>query len=123
MPISKPTYRELVGALENVARLYDRDNVASNRVYRPSGCGVMVFMLDERARKIREIIEEASSMAKITIEINLENDAFVKDESYEVARILYELADTIDIDGVDAVANRKLRDVDGNSTGTVTVVR
>ena len=60
----------------------------------------------------------------IVITINVDNAAFGEtpaDTAYEVQRILHELASDIH-DDADAAVERRLRDINGNTTGRVRVL-
>lgn len=63
---------------------------------------------------------------EITISIRCDNEAFEGENcGSEVARILRKLADAIDYDhreGVAAIGNAPLMDVNGNTVGKVTVL-
>lgn len=53
-------------------------------------------------------------MAKFKIEIKMDNDAFQEDPALEVARILRELADNVERNGL---GGRYLFDINGNMVG------
>lgn len=56
---------------------------------------------------------------KLVVEIKLENAAFDEDPSFEVSRILSDLAKRIRKDGMDQLVDRDITvmDVNGNSVG------
>lgn len=59
---------------------------------------------------------------KITIELTTGNAAFTDNESGEVARILHKLADKLDAGyTADDIHGIPVRDVNGNSVGSITV--
>ena len=53
---------------------------------------------------------------------NFDNAAMQEDRSGEVARILREVADSIEVDGVPHQDGKRLRDVNGNQMGGVSVL-
>ncbi len=55
---------------------------------------------------------------KITIEIQCDNAAFDPESAVEVSRILGELSNRV---GVNGITRRTLRDINGNSVGTMKV--
>jgi len=59
-----------------------------------------------------------SKVRNITININTENDAFMKQGAAEVGRILIELAE--EIHDNNAVRSHALFDVNGNTVGHIT---
>lgn len=60
-------------------------------------------------------------MSTMTIEIEMNNAAFEDAPEREVARILRELADRVEVRGVGSVDEVRLRDINGNSVGGVVI--
>lgn len=47
--------------LAGVLRIFERDDIAKNRVKRPSGTGVMVFMTRKKIARIKKLLSEVTA--------------------------------------------------------------
>jgi hypothetical protein len=56
-------------------------------------------------------------MSKLEVSLQSDNDAFSRFPEQEIARILRELADAIELEGLEGRVFR-LRDINGNTVGT-----
>lgn len=65
-------------------------------------------------------------MAKLTLTINLDNDAFQPDAAPEIARLLRGAADYVERRGADVIQCGRvagLHDINGNLVGSYTITR
>ena len=58
---------------------------------------------------------------KAIIKIAMDNDAFANNPSYELARMLRDLADLCELGMVQSPCEKKLYDINGNLCGTCVV--
>jgi hypothetical protein len=55
------TVPEMLRAIENILRCFDRDDLPVNRFDRPMGKGVQVHITYRQARRLRDLLEKATA--------------------------------------------------------------